>query len=123
VFESVAEGHDSATEDPLLIQRFGELAIRVRAADTLLSTAAQSVDAARADLTDDSAAAASIAVAAAKVTAAEAAVEIGSALFEASGTRSALDSPWACTATGVTPVITPSLVPAHQRRQPSGRRR
>jgi SfnB family sulfur acquisition oxidoreductase len=91
-FESVAEGHESATEDPLLIQRFGELAIRVRAADALLSTAARSVDAARADLTDDSAAAASIAVAAAKVTAAEAAVEVGSALFEVSGTRSALDS-------------------------------
>ncbi|MEU9919957.1 SfnB family sulfur acquisition oxidoreductase [Streptomyces griseoluteus] len=90
--ESVAEGHESATEDPLLIQRFGELAIRVRAADALLSTAARSVDAARADLTDDSAAAASIAVAAAKVTAAEAAVEVGSALFEVSGTRSALDS-------------------------------
>lgn len=91
-FESVAEGHESATEDPLLIQRFGELEIRVRAADALLSTAARSVDAARADLTDDSAAAASIAVAAAKVTAAEAAVEVGSALFEVSGTRSALDS-------------------------------
>ncbi|MFD8197465.1 SfnB family sulfur acquisition oxidoreductase [Streptomyces wuyuanensis] len=91
-FESVAEGHESATEDPLLIQRFGELAIRVRAADALLSTAARSVDAARAELTDDSAAAASIAVAAAKVTAAEAAVDVGSALFEVSGTRSALDS-------------------------------
>ncbi|MGF0175411.1 SfnB family sulfur acquisition oxidoreductase [Streptomyces sp. Marseille-Q5077] len=91
-FESVDEGHATAAEDPLLIQRFGELAIRVRAADALLATAARSVDAARADLTDDSAAEASIAVAAAKVTAAEAAVEAGSALFEVAGTRSALDS-------------------------------
>ncbi|MFE1446156.1 SfnB family sulfur acquisition oxidoreductase [Streptomyces olivaceoviridis] len=91
-FESVDEGHETAAEDPLLIQRFGELAIRVRAADALLAAAARSVDAARADLTDDSAAAASIAVAAAKVTAAEAAVEVGSALFEVAGTRSALDS-------------------------------
>ncbi|AJE44439.1 SfnB family sulfur acquisition oxidoreductase [Streptomyces nodosus] len=88
-FES---GFGTAAEDPLLIQRFGELAIRVRAADALLAAAARSVDAARADLTDDSAAEASIAVAAAKVTAAEAAVDIGSALFEVSGTRSALDS-------------------------------
>ncbi|MEU0585171.1 SfnB family sulfur acquisition oxidoreductase [Streptomyces sp. NPDC006132] len=91
-FESVDEGHETAAEDPLLIQRFGELAIRVRAAEALLREAAGAVDAARADLTDDSAAEASIAVATAKVTAAEAAVEVGSALFEVAGTRSALDS-------------------------------
>ncbi|MFD5712174.1 SfnB family sulfur acquisition oxidoreductase [Streptomyces pharetrae] len=91
-FESVDEGHRTAAEDPLLIQRFGELAIRARAAEALLAAAARSVDTARADLTDDSAAEASIAVAAAKVTAAEAAVEIGSALFEVAGTRAALDS-------------------------------
>lgn len=90
--ESVDEGHATAAEDPLLIQRFGELAIRERAAEALLREAARAVDAARADLTDDSAAAASVAVATAKVTAAEAAVEVGSALFEVAGTRSALDS-------------------------------
>ncbi|MGX5210528.1 SfnB family sulfur acquisition oxidoreductase [Streptomyces violaceus] len=88
-FES---GLETAAEDPLLIQRFGELAIRVRAAEALLREAARAVDAARDDLTDDSAAEASIAVATAKVTAAETAVEIGSALFEVAGTRSALDS-------------------------------
>ncbi|UFR06184.1 SfnB family sulfur acquisition oxidoreductase [Streptomyces sp. Go40/10] len=91
-FESAAEGHATAAEDPLLIQRFGELAIRERAAEALLREAARAVDDARADLTDDSAAAASIAVATAKVAAAEAAVEVASALFEVSGTRSALDS-------------------------------
>ncbi|MGW0686262.1 SfnB family sulfur acquisition oxidoreductase [Streptomyces sp. NPDC002754] len=91
-FESVEEGHATAAEDPLLIQRFGELAIRVRAADALLAAAARTVDAARADLSDDTAAEASIAVAAAKVTAAETAVEAGSALFDLSGTRSALNS-------------------------------
>ncbi|MFF1301971.1 SfnB family sulfur acquisition oxidoreductase [Streptomyces sp. NPDC058307] len=88
-FES---GVDTAAEDPLLIQRFGELAIQVRASEALLREAAQAVDAARADLTDDSAAEASIAVAAAKVQAAQAAVEVASALFEVSGTRSALNS-------------------------------
>jgi len=88
-FES---GFETAAEDPLLIQRFGELAIQVRAAEALLSAAARAVDAARADLTDDTAAEASIAVATAKVSAAAAAVEAGSALFEVSGTRSALDS-------------------------------
>ncbi|MFH8568270.1 SfnB family sulfur acquisition oxidoreductase [Streptomyces sp. NPDC017993] len=87
-FES---GFETAAEDPLLIQRFGELAVRVRAAEALLASAARTVDSAQAALTDDSAAEASIAVAAAKVVAAEAAVETGSALFEVAGTRAALD--------------------------------
>ncbi|MGY5077675.1 SfnB family sulfur acquisition oxidoreductase [Streptomyces nigrescens] len=84
-------GLDSAAEDPLLIQRFGELAVRVRAAEALVASAARTVDNAARALTDDSAAGASIAVAAAKVVAAEAAVETGSALFEVAGTRAALD--------------------------------
>ncbi|MFD8093644.1 SfnB family sulfur acquisition oxidoreductase [Streptomyces malaysiensis] len=88
-FES---GFETATEDPLLIQRFGELALQVRGAEALLSAAARSVETARGQLDDDTAAEASIAVAAAKVAAANAAVETGSSLFEVSGTRSALDS-------------------------------
>ncbi|MBU6536001.1 SfnB family sulfur acquisition oxidoreductase [Streptomyces mayonensis] len=88
-FESGAE---TAVEDPLLVQRFGELALAVRASEALLGEAARTVDAASADLTDDSAAGASIAVAAAKVQAARTAVEVGSALFDVSGTRAALDS-------------------------------
>jgi SfnB family sulfur acquisition oxidoreductase len=88
-FES---GLDTAAEDPLLIQRFGELAIQVRAAEALLAEAGRAVDRARADLTDDSAAAASIAVATAKAYADSAAVELASAVFEVSGTRSSLDS-------------------------------
>ncbi|MBZ6132074.1 SfnB family sulfur acquisition oxidoreductase [Streptomyces olivaceus] len=88
-FES---GVETAVEDPLLVQRFGELALAVRASEALLSEAARTVDAASAGLTDDSAAEASIAVAAAKVQAARTAVEVGSALFEVSGTRAALDS-------------------------------
>lgn len=88
-FES---GEETEAEDPLLIQRFGELAIQLRSAEALLAAAARSVDAARDDLTDDTAAEASIAVATAKVSAANAAVDVASALFEVSGTRSALDS-------------------------------
>ncbi|MFF4833816.1 SfnB family sulfur acquisition oxidoreductase [Streptomyces sp. NPDC001315] len=88
-FES---GVETAAEDPLLIQRFGELALQVRASEALLREAARAVDAARADLTDDTAAEASIAVAAAKVQAANTAVDVAGALFEVSGTRSALDS-------------------------------
>ncbi|SOD90361.1 SfnB family sulfur acquisition oxidoreductase [Streptomyces sp. Ag109_G2-15] len=89
-FESEAE---TAAEDPLLVQRFGELALQVRTAEALLREAARTVDAARPHLTDDTAAEASIAVAAAKVRAAEAAVDVAGALFEVSGTRSALNSP------------------------------
>lgn len=88
-FES---GFETATEDPLLIQRFGELALQVRGAEALLAAAARAVDTARGRLDDDTAAEASIAVAAAKVAAANAAVETGSSLFEVSGTRSALDA-------------------------------
>ncbi|MDQ0579108.1 SfnB family sulfur acquisition oxidoreductase [Streptomyces rishiriensis] len=88
-FES---GVETAGEDPLLIQRFGELALQVRASEALLREAAHSVDAAHADLTDDTAAEASLAVAAAKVQAARTAVEVSSALFEVSGTRSSLNS-------------------------------
>ncbi|MCX5413678.1 SfnB family sulfur acquisition oxidoreductase [Streptomyces sp. NBC_00059] len=88
-FES---GFETAAEDPLLVQRFGELDLRVRASDALLDTAARAVDTARATLTDESAAGASLAVAAAKAYAADAAVEVAGALFEVAGTRSALDS-------------------------------
>jgi SfnB family sulfur acquisition oxidoreductase len=85
-FES---GADTAAEDPLVVQRVGELAIKVRAAEALLAQAGRAVDAARAHLHDDSAAAASIAVATAKAFVDPVAVELGSAIFELGGTRSA----------------------------------
>ncbi|MEU2977690.1 SfnB family sulfur acquisition oxidoreductase [Streptomyces hirsutus] len=88
-FES---GFDAAADDPLLIQRFGELALHVRASEALLREAARAVDTARSGLTDASAAEASIAVAAAKAHAADTAVEVAGALFEVAGTRAALDS-------------------------------
>ncbi|MDA3630092.1 acyl-CoA dehydrogenase family protein, partial [Saccharopolyspora sp. WRP15-2] len=83
-------GVETAAEDPLTIQRFGELAVRLRAAEALLEKAGAELDAARADLDADSAATASIAVATAKVFADGVAVELSSALFEVSGTRSSL---------------------------------
>jgi SfnB family sulfur acquisition oxidoreductase len=87
-FES---GHDRADEDPLTIQRFGELEITTRAAEALLAEAARAVDAATSALNGQSAAAASIAVATAKAFADRAAIEVTNALFEVSGTRSALE--------------------------------
>jgi SfnB family sulfur acquisition oxidoreductase len=80
---------DSAAEDPTLIQVAGELVVTVRGAQGLLEEAARQVDAARADLTADTAAAASVAVAVAKVAAVRASLEAASVLFDLGGTRSA----------------------------------
>ncbi len=82
-------GVDRAQDDPLVIQRFGELTVTVRAAEAALRVAAESVDAAFAAPGPDTSAEASLAVATAKVLADRAATEVPSALFEVSGTRSA----------------------------------
>ncbi|AWS45954.1 SfnB family sulfur acquisition oxidoreductase [Streptosporangium sp. 'caverna'] len=87
-FES---GLANAADDPLVIQRVGELAVKVRAAEALLDAAGRAIDAARADLTDTSAGAASIAVATAKAYVDPVAVELGNAIFELGGTRSSLE--------------------------------
>jgi SfnB family sulfur acquisition oxidoreductase len=80
---------DAAAQDPTLIQVAGEVTVTVRAAQALLVEAAHRLDAARAELTEDSVAEASVAVAVAKVAAVRAALEASSALFELGGTRSA----------------------------------
>jgi SfnB family sulfur acquisition oxidoreductase len=85
-------GVERASEDALLIQRFGELAVTVRGAEALLASAAETVDRAQAALDEQTAAEASIAVATAKVAADRAAVELTNAIFEVSGTRSSLDA-------------------------------
>ncbi|MBJ7341261.1 MAG: SfnB family sulfur acquisition oxidoreductase [Mycolicibacterium sp.] len=82
-------GVDSAAEDPTLVQIAGELLVTVRGAQALLGDAAREVDAAHADLTADTAASASVAVAVAKVAAVRASLEASSVLFELGGTRSA----------------------------------
>ncbi|MBX6767575.1 MAG: SfnB family sulfur acquisition oxidoreductase [Actinomadura rubrobrunea] len=87
-FES---GYETAAEDPLLIQRFGELTVVERSARALLAEAGRAVARARRALTDETAAEASIAVAVAKTAADRAAIEITNALFEVSGTRSSAD--------------------------------
>jgi SfnB family sulfur acquisition oxidoreductase len=85
-------GVQTAAEDPLLIQRFGELHLQLRAAEALLAEAGRQVDAAQANLTEESAGAASVAVATAKAYGAPVSVDLSSALFEVSGTRSASES-------------------------------
>ncbi|WP_433521212.1 SfnB family sulfur acquisition oxidoreductase [Nocardia pseudovaccinii] len=83
-FESGAE---RAIDDPLLIQRFGELSVAVTSAEATLTAAGVAVDAAIRDV--ESVAPASLAVATAKVAADRAANEVSAALFEVGGTRSA----------------------------------
>jgi alkylation response protein AidB-like acyl-CoA dehydrogenase len=111
-------GVQRAAEDPLLIQRVGELAIEVRAAHALLGEAARTIDeveryAARAErssvsgsradassasgprdeaVREEDSARASIAVAAAKALADRVSVNVTAALFELAGTRSAADA-------------------------------
>ncbi|MFF0500664.1 SfnB family sulfur acquisition oxidoreductase [Nocardia aobensis] len=91
-------GVDRASEDPLVIQRIGELAVTVAAAEATFEVAGRTVDRVVAQtnnggLDTETAAAlaaeASIAVATAKITSDRAANEVSAALFEVSGTRSA----------------------------------
>lgn len=79
----------TSAEDPTLINTAGELAVSVRGAQALLAEAGRAVDAATAELTEESAAAASIAVAVAKVAAVRASLDASNGLFELGGTRSA----------------------------------
>ncbi|MET7771401.1 SfnB family sulfur acquisition oxidoreductase [Nocardia sp. NPDC005366] len=87
-------GVQRAVDDPLLIQRFGELAVGVSAAEATLGAAGAAVDAGvdpgGAGLASgDAVARASLAVATAKILADRAANEVSAALFEVGGTRSA----------------------------------
>ncbi len=82
-------GVDSAAGDPTVVQIAGELTVTVRGAQALLVEAARAVDSAAADLDEDSSAAASVAVAIAKVAATRASLDASSTLFELGGTRSA----------------------------------
>jgi SfnB family sulfur acquisition oxidoreductase len=83
-------GVERAADDPLLIQRVGELAIGVRAAQALLAEAGRTIDAAeRRGVDEAGSASASIAVATAKAFADRVSVETASALFELAGTRAA----------------------------------
>jgi len=85
-------GVDRAADDPLVVHAFGELELGVRAAEALLAEAGRAVDRADADLTEATAGAASLAVAAARASSTQASLEVGTRIFEVAGTRSALDS-------------------------------
>lgn len=82
-------GPEPAGEEPLLVQRFGELAVEVSAAESMLRTAGERVDTALDKPWEQTASEASIAVATAKILGERTALEASSALFEVAGLRSA----------------------------------
>ncbi|MCB5184326.1 SfnB family sulfur acquisition oxidoreductase [Methylobacillus gramineus] len=77
-------------EDPLTIKDIGDTQIRVHATDALLKRAGEFIDIAQQNPNEETVAAASIAVAEAKVLSTETALHAGSKLFELAGTRSTL---------------------------------
>ena len=80
-----------ASDDPYTIQQLGDLKLRLHAAEALLDRAAQKISLAAANSNEASVAAASIAVAEAKVLTTEVALLATNKLFELSGTRSTLE--------------------------------
>jgi SfnB family sulfur acquisition oxidoreductase len=78
-------------EDPLLIHKFGEMAMKLHCAEAVLQRAAEFVDRAMTDMNADTVAEASIAVAESKAVSEDAVMFITNSLFEVSGTRSTLD--------------------------------
>jgi SfnB family sulfur acquisition oxidoreductase len=81
---------DQAWQDPYAIQAIGDLKVRLSATTALLERAGHAVDAAVAEPTPDSVAAAQIAVAEAKILSTEVAIAATNKLFELAGTRSTL---------------------------------
>lgn len=86
--EAVLAGVTRADEEPHVVRRFGELTARLYALEALLAHGTAVVDEglAETELSRDTAARASLQVAAAKALAQEYAVEIASAIFELTGT-------------------------------------
>ena len=86
----IDSGQDRAAEDPYTIRDIGDLKTRLHAAEALLERAGQTIDAAVVERNPQTVAAASIAVAEAKILTTEIALLASNKLFELSGTRSTL---------------------------------
>lgn len=83
-------GVERAVDDPVVVRAFGEMELAVRGAEALLEQAGRRVDDADRRLDEESIGEASLAVAAARASTAEVAVQVASRLFEVAGTRAAL---------------------------------
>lgn len=87
----IDSGQERATEDPYTIQQIGDLELRLHAAEALLERAAKVIETAVDSPNEDTVAAASIAVAEAKVLTTEIAIQATNKLFELAGTRATLE--------------------------------
>jgi SfnB family sulfur acquisition oxidoreductase len=85
-------GRDKASDDPFTLREIADLKVKLHAAEAVLARAGRVIDAGLLDETAETAAAASIAVAEAKVLTTEVALQAGNKLFELSGTRAVLAS-------------------------------
>lgn len=83
-------GLEKASDDPYTIAAIGDLETRVHAAEALLERAGRIIDAATPDTSEEGGAAASVAVAEAKIATTEAALLAANKLHELVGTRSTL---------------------------------
>lgn len=98
----ITSGVEKATDDPYMLQRFGEMRLRAVSAEALADRAAQALDDAwneGANLTADARAHVALAVSEAKIVAHRAALEVSENLFDACGARAtgaslALDRFW-----------------------------
>jgi SfnB family sulfur acquisition oxidoreductase len=82
---------ERAADDPLTLAQFGDLAVRLRAAEALVRRAGRYVDAAQATPDERSVAEASIAVAEARALTTTISLDAGTRLFELAGTAATLD--------------------------------
>ncbi|SDL81623.1 SfnB family sulfur acquisition oxidoreductase [Nonomuraea jiangxiensis] len=87
-------GNEAArvVEDPVVVQRFGELAVLTRAARALLESAGDAIDRARATPTEELIDEAAVAMAAARAQADRAALRVTSEWYELAGASAALRS-------------------------------
>ena len=81
---------EHATDDPLTLSQIGNVSLRLKAASALLDRAGRAVDSAQLSMFTQSVAAASIAVAEAKILCTKAGLLAANKLFELSGTSSTL---------------------------------
>ncbi|SQG00798.1 Acyl-CoA dehydrogenase, C-terminal [Paucimonas lemoignei] len=86
----IDSGIEKAMDDPLTLNSFGKLSVRLYAAEALLDRAGEVLDIAQADSNADTVAAASIAVAEARAISTEISLAAGSTLFELAGSQATL---------------------------------
>ena len=96
---SADNGLKRAADDPLVIIRVGEIAVRIEAATAMVERAGSKIDAAQINLTEDHVIDAALSVAAAQTVTAEIAMEASNTLFDLAGASSAriglnLDRHW-----------------------------